>query len=46
MTLLVIGSDERSEDYLYGLADSIRIVRIDFTDSQGHGPGHPTRLVG
>ena len=31
MTLLVIGSDERSEDYLYGLADSIRIVRIDFT---------------
>jgi LCP family protein required for cell wall assembly len=31
MTLLVIGSDERAEDYLYGLADSIRIVRIDFT---------------
>jgi LCP family protein required for cell wall assembly len=31
MTLLVIGSDERVEDYLYGLADSIRIARIDFT---------------
>jgi LCP family protein required for cell wall assembly len=31
MTLLLIGSDERAEDYLYGLADSIRIVRIDFT---------------
>ena len=31
MTLLVVGSDERSEDYLYGLANSIRIVRIDFT---------------
>ncbi len=31
MTLLLIGSDERSEGYLYGLADSIRIVRIDFT---------------
>jgi LCP family protein required for cell wall assembly len=31
MTLLVIGSDQRSEDYLYGLADSIRIVRIDFS---------------
>jgi LCP family protein required for cell wall assembly len=30
MTLLLIGSDERSEGYLYGLADSIRIVRIDF----------------
>ncbi len=31
MTLLVVGSDERAEDYLYGLADSIRIVRINFT---------------
>jgi LCP family protein required for cell wall assembly len=31
MTLLVVGSDERQNDYLYGLADSIRIVRIDFT---------------
>jgi len=31
MTVLLIGSDERQDDYLYGLADSIRIVRIDFT---------------
>ena len=31
MTLLVIGSDERQDDYLYGLSDSIRLVRIDFT---------------
>jgi len=31
MTILVVGSDERQNDYLYGLADSIRIVRIDFT---------------
>jgi LCP family protein required for cell wall assembly len=30
MTLLLVGSDERSEGYLYGLADSIRIIRIDF----------------
>jgi LCP family protein required for cell wall assembly len=30
MTILLIGSDERSNDYLYGLADSIRIVRVDF----------------
>jgi LCP family protein required for cell wall assembly len=30
MTILLIGSDERSEDYLYGLADSIRLVRVDF----------------
>jgi LCP family protein required for cell wall assembly len=30
MTFLVVGSDGRSGDYLYGLADSIRIVRIGF----------------
>jgi LCP family protein required for cell wall assembly len=30
MTFLLVGSDERQDDYLYGLADSIRIVRIDF----------------
>jgi LCP family protein required for cell wall assembly len=29
MTILVVGSDSRS-DYLYGLADVIRIVRVDF----------------
>ena len=31
MTILLIGSDYRGEGYLYGLADAIRIVRIDFT---------------
>jgi len=31
MTILLVGSDEREDDYLYGLADSIRIVRVDFT---------------
>ncbi|NJD58916.1 MAG: hypothetical protein C3F13_08685 [Anaerolineales bacterium] len=30
MTILLVGSDERSEGYLYGLADSIRLVRVDF----------------
>ncbi len=30
MTLLVIGTDARSDTYLYGLADVIRIVRLDF----------------
>jgi LCP family protein required for cell wall assembly len=30
MTILLIGSDERKYDYYYGLADSIRLVRIDF----------------
>jgi polyisoprenyl-teichoic acid--peptidoglycan teichoic acid transferase len=31
MTVLLIGSDQRGTGYLYGLADSIHIVRIDFT---------------
>jgi LCP family protein required for cell wall assembly len=31
MTILLIGSDARSTGYLYGLADSIHIIRIDFT---------------
>ena len=31
MTILLIGSDYRGEGYLYGLADAIRVVRIDFT---------------
>ncbi len=30
MTILLIGSDERSPGYQYGLADSIHVVRIDF----------------
>ena len=46
MTLLLIGSDERSEDYLYGLADSIRIVRIDFNVPECDDGGYPTRSVG
>jgi LCP family protein required for cell wall assembly len=31
MTILAIGSDQRGTGYLYGLADSIHVVRIDFT---------------
>lgn len=30
MNILLIGSDERRQDYYYGLADSIRLVRVDF----------------
>ncbi len=30
MTVLAIGSDTRSPNYLYGLADVIRLVRVDF----------------
>ena len=31
LTILAIGSDTRSDQYLYGLADAIRIIRIDLT---------------
>jgi len=31
MTILAIGSDQRGTSYLYGLADSIHVVRIDFS---------------
>jgi LCP family protein required for cell wall assembly len=31
MTILVLGIDYRGDSYLYGLADAIRVVRIDFT---------------
>jgi LCP family protein required for cell wall assembly len=32
LSLLVIGTDSRSNSYLYGLADVIRIVRLDFVE--------------
>ncbi|MGD8405249.1 MAG: LCP family protein [Anaerolineales bacterium] len=32
MTILAIGTDSRSDSYLYGLADVIRIVRVDFAN--------------
>ena len=31
MTILAIGSDARDPGYLYGLADSIHVIRIDFS---------------
>jgi LCP family protein required for cell wall assembly len=31
MTILLVGSDARSTGYLYGLADSIHVMRIDFS---------------
>jgi polyisoprenyl-teichoic acid--peptidoglycan teichoic acid transferase len=30
MTILAIGSDQRSDSYIYGLADVVRVVRVDF----------------
>lgn len=32
MNILAIGSDARGDHYLYGLADVIRLVRVDFVD--------------
>ncbi len=32
MTILAVGSDARGNTYLYGLADVIRIVRVDFVN--------------
>jgi LCP family protein required for cell wall assembly len=34
MTILAIGSDTRSDNYLYGLADVIRIARVDFVEAR------------
>jgi polyisoprenyl-teichoic acid--peptidoglycan teichoic acid transferase len=34
MTILLIGEDYRGARYLYGLADSIRVVRVDFTNAK------------
>jgi len=31
INILVIGADARADSYLYGLADAIRIVRVDFS---------------
>ena len=32
MYILVVGSDSRGDNYLYGLADVIRLVRVDFVN--------------
>jgi LCP family protein required for cell wall assembly len=34
MTMLAIGTDARSDSYNYGLADVIRIVRVDFVSAK------------
>jgi LCP family protein required for cell wall assembly len=34
MTILAIGTDARSNSYLYGLADVIRVVRVDFMQAK------------
>ena len=34
MNILAIGSDARGDHYLYGLADVIRLVRVDFVEAR------------
>ncbi len=34
MNILAVGSDARGEHYLYGLADVIRLVRVDFVNAR------------
>jgi LCP family protein required for cell wall assembly len=34
MNILAIGSDARAQNYLYGLADIIRLVRVDFVNGR------------
>src|SRR5512142_3369282 len=34
MNILAIGSDARGQHYLYGLADVIRLVRVDFVNAR------------
>jgi len=34
MNILAIGSDTRSDHYLYGLADIMRLVRVDFVNAR------------
>src|SRR6476660_593004 len=34
MNILAVGSDSRGQHYLYGLADIIRLVRVDFVNAR------------
>lgn len=44
MTILGIGSDARANSYLYGLADVIRIIRVDFVNAKVTILGFPRDL--
>lgn len=43
--MLLVGVDYRTGDYLYGLADVIRVVRIDFTRPQINFAAIPRNLL-
>jgi LCP family protein required for cell wall assembly len=44
MNILVIGTDTRSAGYLYGLADTIMVMRVDFQNHQVSVVGFPRDL--
>lgn len=44
LTILVVGTDTRSSGYLYGMADSIMIMRIDFNTGEVAMIGIPRGL--
>lgn len=44
-TVLAVGIDYRGGDYLYGLADVIRVARIDFTNQQVNVAAIPRNLL-
>ena len=45
LTVLLTGIDQRSSDYLYGLADVIRLVHVDFRTSQVNVVALPRALL-
>jgi LCP family protein required for cell wall assembly len=45
MVVLITGIDQRGTDYLYGLADVIRLVHIDFSSSQVNVVALPRALL-
>jgi len=45
LTVLMTGIDQRSSDYLYGLADVIRLVHVDFRTSQVNVVSLPRALL-
>jgi LCP family protein required for cell wall assembly len=44
-TVLLVGTDQQSTEYLYGLADAIRVARIDFTRPQVNVVALPRNLI-
>lgn len=44
MTILVVGTDTRTSNYLYGMADSIMIMRLDFVSGEAAMIGIPRGL--